>query len=185
MLRRIFSAALLAAAILFSAQAWAASVEVSTVSVILEPPAESFEKPEEIFTAVQQTVDKIFRNAAAYDIPPIDEAAGYVEVYREENPEATSGFLKKSDIEKIAAHLGSDFVIYLRVAGNSKDNSGLESIIGGQKINVVLDFRVWSKAANDFTYTKRVTKTDFSVDRALTKCLQDVEKDAARVRAAM
>lgn len=191
MLRKIFSAAVLAAAIFLAGSAYAAtSVEMQEVAVILEPPVETFDKPEEVHDSISQTVDKIFKYATNFSVESIDETAGYLQIYREENElEGAETFLKKSDIEKICQNLGKDFLIYLRVTGAAPKVTGISDYIinGGSSdsAKVVLDFRVWSKEKGDFTYTKRVTKTDYTLERGLKKCLQEVEKDAAKVRAAM
>lgn len=187
MLRKIFSAALMAAAILLFATgstSAASNMKVMNVAVILEPPVESFDKPEKVYESVEQTVNKIFKNAVNYEVLSIDEAAGYVQVYREENELDAETFLKKSDFDKICKHLESDFIVYLRITGTAPKNLS-ESILG-QPAKVILDFRIWSEEKQEFTYTKRVTKTDdYSFEKSLTKGLSEVEKDAGKVRAAM
>lgn len=192
MLRKIFSAAVLAAAIFLAGSAYAAtSVEVRQAAVILEPPVESFNQPEKVRAAVQQTVDKIFKNAVSLSVQSIDETAGAVQIYREENNlEGAETFLKRPDLEKICKDLGSDFLIYLRTSSSEVKSSDPIS----SKVNVVLDFRVWASAEQKFTYSKRVTMTgtgygygaEFdALVEGLRKCLQEVDKDAAKVRAAM
>jgi hypothetical protein len=187
MLKKIFSAALMAAAILFFATGTtlaASTVKVMNVAVIMEPPVESFDKPEKVYESVEQTVTKIFKNATSFSVLPLDEAAGYVQVYREENELDAETFLKKSDLDKICKRLESDFVVYLRITGTAPKNLS-ESILG-DPAKVILDFRIWSEEQKDFVYTKRVTKTDdYSFEKALNKGLLEVEKDAGKVRAAM
>ena len=70
---------------------------------------------------------------------------------------------------------------------------------GGQKVNVVLDFRIWSKKKDDYVYLKRYTTTGSSntfyvggfgssgkaVDDGLKKSLKQVEKDGSKIRLAM
>lgn len=192
MLRKIFSAAVLAASILLAGTVSAAtSVEVQEAAVILEPPVESFTQPEKVRAAVQQTVDKIFRNASGFEIQSFDETAGAIQIYREENElEGAESFLKKSDVSKICKNLGSDFVIYLRTSSSEVQSSDPIS----SKVNVVLDFRVWSNKKQNFTYSKRVTMTGTgygygaaadALVEGLKKCLQEVDKDAGKIRAAM
>ena len=187
MLRKFFSVALTAAAILFFASGLssaASNVSVMKVSVILEPPVETFNKSEKVFDAVQQTVTKIFKNSQGYNLIPIDETAGYIQIYREENEIAAETFLKQADLDKICKRLESDFVIYLRITGNEPKTLS-ESIIGAPA-KVVLDFRIWANEKQSFTYTKRITKNDdYSFEKSLNKCLQEVEKDSVKVREAM
>ena len=187
MLKKLFSLALIAAILLFSANNFvsaAEKIEVAKVAVIIEPPVESFEKPEIVYDSIDQTVNKIFKNSSNYKIESIDETAGYVQIYREDNEIDAETFLKKSDIEAICQNIGSDFIVYLRISGTSPKTFS-ESILGTPS-KVILDFRVWSDNKKDFTYTKRVTKTDdYSFEKSLTKGLQEIEKDAGKVRAAM
>jgi len=186
MLKNIFSLALIAAILFFvnNNVSAAENVKVSKVAVIIEPPVESFEKPEIIYNSIEQTVNKIFKNAPNYKLDPIDETAGYVQVYREDNALNADTFLKKSDIDTICKNIESDFIVYLKISGTAPKTFG-ESILGAQA-KVVLDFRIWSNDKKDFTYTKRVTKTDdYSFEKSLAKGLQEVEKDAAKIRAAM
>ena len=186
MLRKFFSFAL-AAAILFFAtglSSAAQNVEVMKVAVILEPPVESFDKSEKVYDAVQQTVTKIFQNAANYEITALDETAGFVQVYREDNALDAETFLKKSDIDTICKQLNGDFIIYLRITGNEPKT--LSENILRTPIKVILDFRIWANNKQNFSYTKRITKNDeYSFEKSLTKCLQEIEKDAVKIRAAM
>ncbi len=186
MLKKIFSIALMLVTILFFAKSSALAAEnfeVMNVAIIMEPPLESFEKPEKVSESIQQTLSKIFKNAPNYNVLSIDETAGYIQVYREDNELDAETFLKKADIDKICKHLNSDFAIYLRITGNEPKTLS-ESILR-QPTKVIIDFRIWANSKQDFTYTTRITKTDDSFERSLTKGLQEVEKDAGKVRAAM
>lgn len=180
---------LTAVMILSFGTAAAASIEVKNVAVILEPPVESFDKPEKVYDAVWQTVNKLYRNAAGYNLISIDETDGYIQVYREENNlEGADVYLKKTDIENICGHLDSDFAVYLRITANEPKITGIKSITSVTDLNsvkVVLDFRVWANDKQDFIYTKRITKTDSTLEKSLSKGLQEVEKDANKIRAAM
>ena len=189
MLRKIFSTALAAVLILFAGAVSAATIQILNVAVILEPPLETFESPEKISAAVTQTVSKIFKNTERFKVQSIDETAGAVQIYREEN-NLEGAALKKNDLDKICQNLGSDFVIYIRTTNNEVEAS--DPI--GRKINVVLDFRVWSNENKDFAYTRRTTMTGTgygygaAADAVVTgfkKAMQEVEKDASKVRAAM
>ncbi len=191
-MKKILSAFLMAGLIFLAGTVSAAtSVEVQEVAVIVEPPVESFSKSEEVFNSIQQTVDKIFKNTTNFNVQSIDETAGYIQIYREENNFASNedSFLKKADLDEVCQHLGSDFIIYMRVSGTEQKITGIgDYIINGgsaDSAKVVLDFRVWSNDKKDFTYSKRITKTDYTLERSLSKCLQEVEKDAGKVRAAM
>ena len=190
MLRKFFSTALAAVLILFAGAVSAdTSVQILNVAVILEPPLETFESPEKISAAVTQTVSKIFKNNSRFHVQSIDETAGEVQIYREEN-NLEGAALKKTDLDKICQNLGSDFVIYIRTTTTEVEAS--DPI--GRKVNVVLDFRVWSNDKKDFTYTRRTTMTGTgygygaaadAVVAGFKKAVQEVEKDASRVRAAM
>ena len=190
MLKKFFSTAILAVLILFAGTVSAAtSVEVQNVSVILEPPFETFDNPEKISAAVNQTVSKIFKNSNSFNVQSIDETAGAVQIYREEN-NLEGAALKKADLDKICQNLGSDFVIYIRTTNTEVEAS--DPI--GRKVNVVLDFRVWSNDKKDFTYTRRTTMTGTgygygaaadAIVEGFRKNMQEVEKDASRVRDAM
>lgn len=199
-LATLFTAVLILA--VANSQAFAAS----RVAIILDAPTGMFSEPEKVYASVQATLDKILKNSYEYEIVPIDETASYVQIYREENDlvstvttegVAVEAFLKKEDVDKICKHFGSDYIIYTRVSTTiPKVSVGLFS--ASQKVNVVLDFRVWSDRKQDFTYTKRTTTTGSStaiyaglgsssraVDKGLKKGLQEVEKDPSKVRAAM
>ena len=63
MLKKIFSIALMLVTILFFAKSSALAAEnfeVMNVAIIMEPPLESFEKPEKVSESIQQTLSKIF-----------------------------------------------------------------------------------------------------------------------------
>ncbi len=187
MLKKIFSVALMAATILIFATGStfaASSVEVSNVAVIMEPPLESFEKPEKVQESIQQTLNKIFKYNQNYNVLSIEETAGYVQVYREENFFDAAALLKKSDLEQICKRLDCDFIVYLRITGDNPKT--LKESILGQPAKVIIDFRIWSNSAQDFTYTTRVTKTDdYSFEKSLSKGLQVIEKDVGKIIAAM
>ena len=185
MLKKIFSTVIILAAVLIGSVTSAAeTLEVKNVAVLLEPPIESFDKAEKVHDSIEQTVTKIFKNASNYNVMSIDETAGYIQIYREENALGAETFFKKSDIDTICKNIGSDFIVYLRIDGNEPKTLS-ESILGAPA-KVVLDFRIWSNAKKDFIYFKRVTKNDdYSFEKSLNKCLQEIEKDAAKVRAVM
>lgn len=204
MLKKIFSTLLTVAMILAVANGQAFAEK--KVAIILDAPTGMFSEPEKVYAAVQDTLDKILNKSRDFEILPIDDTSSYVQIYREENDlvstvttegVAVESFLKKDDVDKICKHFESDYIIYTRVSTTiPKVSVGLFS--ASQKVNVVLDFRVWSDAKQDFSYTKRTTTTGSStavyagigsasraVDKGLKKGLQEVEKDASKVRAAM
>ncbi|MBO4401883.1 MAG: hypothetical protein J5809_08575 [Selenomonadaceae bacterium] len=203
MLKKIFSTLCMAVMLLFIANSSAAAE--TKIAVVLDAPTGMFSEPEKVYSIVQQTLDKILKGAD-YEILPVSDTADYVQIYREENdltsavtPEgiAVENFLKKEDINKIGKHFGADYVIYTRVSSTApKVSTGL--FTASQKVNVILDFRVWSDSKQDFNYTKRATTTGSStaiyagigsasraLEKGLKKGLQEVEKDAVKVRAAM
>lgn len=204
MLKKIFSSLCLAVMVLVfvNGQAFAQK----KVAILLDAPTGMFSEPEKVYAAVEKTVNNILKNSSEYEILPIDDTASYLQIYREENDLLTTvttegvaveAFLKKDDIEKICKHFDSDYVIYTRVSSTTpKVAVGLFST--SQKVNVIMDFRVWSESKQDFSYTKRTTTTGSStaiyagvgsssrvLDKGLKKGLQEVEKDADKVRAAM
>ena len=203
MLKKIFSTLCMAVMLLFIANSSAAAE--TKIAVVLDAPTGMFSEPEKVYSIVQQTLDNILKGAD-YEILPVSDTADYVQIYREENdltsavtPEgiAVENFLKKEDINKIGKHFGADYVIYTRVSSTApKVSTGL--FTASQKVNVILDFRVWSDSKQDFNYTKRATTTGSStaiyagigsasraLEKGLKKGLQEVEKDAVKVRAAM
>lgn len=204
MLKKNFSVLCMAAVIVFVAhsQAYAAKI-----AVILDAPTGTFTEPEKVYSLVQTSLEKILRNSSEYEILPPSETENYVQIYREENDMIMSTgadegshdekWLKKDDINKIGTHFNSDYVIYVRVTSTApKVSVGLFS--ASQKANVVTDFRVWSNSKKDFAYMKRATTTGTStaiyagigsssraLEKALTKGLQEIEKDSAKIREAM
>ncbi len=204
MLKRIFSALCMAMLVLFVANGSAAAE--TKIAIVLDAPTGMFSEPEKVYNSVQETLDKILKNSTGYDIIPVSDTADYVQIYREENDLLTTvttegvaveNFFKKEDISNICQHFGADYVIYTRVSSTMpKISGGLFS--NSQKVNVILDFRVWSEGKKDFSYTKRATTTGSStaiyagigsssraLEKGLKKGLQEVEKDASKVIAAM
>jgi len=202
MLKKFFSAFSVAVIIFFAANSQALAAK--NVAVILEMPTGTFSEPEKVQATVLASLEKILGNLNDYNIAPVEDVASYVQVYREENDlvetvtaegTAVEAFLKKADVDKIGKHFNSDYVIYLRVSSTvPKVSVGVFST--SQTVNAILDFRVWSDVVQDFTYIKRTTKSGTSsaiyagigssaraLDKALKKCLHEVEKDAEKVRA--
>ena len=145
----------------------------TTVAVVLDTPGGMFSEPEKVYATIQESLDKIFQSSPQYKILPIGETDSYVQIYREENDltvNVDTGHtgvaqrdlsLKKEDVNKICKHFGADYVIYTRVTTTAPRMSmGFMSM--GQKVNVTLDFRVWSDNKSDFTYTKRAMTTGSS-----------------------
>jgi len=176
------------------------------VAIILDAPTGMFSEPEKVYTAVQTSLNNILQNSSEYNILPIEDVSSYVQIYREENDltetvttegVAVESFLKKSDVDKICKHFESDYVIYTRISTTApKVSVGLFS--ASQKVNVILDFRVWSNDKQDFSYMKRTTtqgkstaiyagigSSSRALDKGVKKGLQEIEKDASKVRAAM
>ena len=209
MLKKIFSVLCMAAVILFAAhsQAFAAKVVI-----ILDAPTGTFTEPEKVYGMVETSLGKILQNSSEYEILPAMDTENYVQIYREENDMIMSTgadegqheekWLKKSDINNICNHFGGNYVIYVRVTSTApKHSSGV--FTSGQKMNVVTDFRVWSNSKQDFSYMKRATtqgssqtvnvsifgrgdgSSTHALEKALNKGLQEIEKDAAKIREAM
>lgn len=204
MLKKIFSVLCMAAMILFAAnsQAYAAKVVV-----LLDAPTGTFTEPEKVYSMVEETLGKILQNSSAYEILPPGETENYIQIYREEHDMISSSgadegqhdekWFKKEDINNICTHFGGDYTIYIRVTSTApKVSAGLFSV--SQKVNVVTDFRVWSNVNKDFSYMKRATMQGAStaiyvgigsssraLEKGLKKGLQEIEKDAAKIRAAM
>lgn len=214
MLKKFLSILCLAAVILFAAIPQAQAMGDIKVSVILDTPAGNFAEPEKVYTTTQATLDTIFKNATQFDVMAVSECDAYVQIYREENNLAATYddtkfstaqrdlTFKKDDVAKMCNHFDSAYLVYIRVSTTDpRHTSGV--FTSGQKVNVVTDFRIWSRAKNDFVYLKRATTTGSSstvnisifgrgsgsaenaVEDGLKKCLKDIEKDAAKIRASM
>lgn len=184
--------------------------EKSTVAVVLDTPGGMFSEPEKVYTMVQGSLDNIFKGVAQYKILPLGETDSYVQIYREENDltlnmdTAITGVtqrdlsLKKDDISKICKHFEADYVIYTRVTSTAPRVS-IGFMSAGQKVNVTLDFRVWSDKKADFVYTKRAMTTGSSktiyaggmgssshaIEKGLKKGLEEIEKDSLKIKTSM
>lgn len=196
-----------ALALVVSSSAMAAG---NKVAMILDAPVGMFSEPEKVYAAVETSFNTIVGNASRYEIVSTKDTESYVQIYREENDmietvnndgysgnSTQEGYLKKSDIDKICQHFESDYVIYIRVA-TAMPRMAVGWFDNSQKINVTLDYRVWSNAKKDFSYTKRTTNTGKStaiyagfgssaraVDKGIKKGLEEVEKEAVKVKAAL
>ena len=210
MLKKVFSSLLMAAMFLCVA---GSSAFASSVSVVLDTPAGYFSEPEKVYKVVQASLDKIFQGSMI-DVKSVQDCDAYVQIYREENDlagasDSQSGgrfhrdlTFKKADIEKMADYFGDDHVVYIRVSTTDPRSTG-GIFTSGKKVNVILDFRIWSQLKKDFSYMKRVTTTGGSetvnlggifgrgsgslvnaIDEGLKKGLQDVEKEKSKVLAA-
>ena len=176
------------------------------IAVILDAPTGMFSEPDKVYAAVQTSLSNILGSSSDYNVLPIDETASYLQIYREESGLtdtvttegiAVESFLKKNDVDKICQHFGSDYVIYTRVASTAPTvSAGLFS--ASQKVNVIMDFRVWSNEKKDFTYLKRTTTKGTStaiyagigsasraVEKGLKKGLEEVEKDKVKILMAL
>lgn len=203
MLKKIFSAIFLTVMILFAANNPVSAEK--NVAIILDAPTGMFSDPDKVYDAVQTSLTNIL-GSTGYNILPIDETASYLQIYREENNltdavttegVAVESFLKKNDIDKLCQHFGSDYVIYTRVSSTAPTfSAGLFS--ASQKVNVIMDFRVWSNAKKDFSYMKRTTTKGTStaiyagigsssraLDKGLKKGLEEIEKDKVKIITAM
>lgn len=204
MLKKVFSVLCMAAVILFAAnsQAYAAKVVV-----LLDAPTGTFTEPEKVYSLVEETLDKVLQKSSAYEILPPSDTENYIQIYREEHDMISSSgadegahdekWFKKEDINNICAHFGGNYVVYIRVTSTApKVSVGLFS--NSQKMNVVTDFRVWSNVKKDFAYMKRATtqgsstaiyagmgSSSHALEKGLKKGLAEIEKDAAKIRAAM
>ncbi len=210
MLKKVFSTLCMAVMILFAANSQANANEVS---VVLDTPAGWFSEPETVYKTVQESLDKIFKGSS-FNVKSVSECDAYVQIYREENNLAGSYdnsygsdaardlTFKKEDIARMCNHFGDDNLVYIRVmTTGARSTSGV--FTSGQKINVVLDFRIWSRAKGDFSYMARKTTTgksntvnitafgsgsgsaEHAVEKGLKKGLQEVEKDRSKILAAM
>lgn len=194
------------------AEAAADNSEVTPVNiaVVLDTPGGYSAEPEKVYTTIKETLNKIFTNKSLYNLQPIEDNDAYVQIYREENGFAmnedtgvvtTNGArdlsLKKNDLSKLNEHFGADHLIYIRIT-NSMPQVTVGFMTAGQKVNVTMDFRVWSKEKNDFTYMKRTMTTGSSssfyvgigsssnaIEEGIKKGLTEVEKDAVKIRTSM
>ena len=204
MLKKIFSLLCMTAVILLSAhsQAYAAKIVV-----VLDAPTGTFTEPEKVYSLVETSLGKILQNNSEYEIIPPSDTENYVQIYREEHDMIMSTgadegshdekWLKKEDINNICNHFGGNYMVYVRVTSTAPKHSiGLFS--QSAKTNVVTDFRVWSNSKKDFSYMKRATTQGSStaiymgtgssmraLEKALNKGLQEIEKDAAKIREAV
>ena len=180
------------------------------LSVVLDTPAGYAAEPERVYANINESLNKIFPNKSIYKIQPIEDNEAYVQVYREENCQAASvddGYttgngmrdltLKKSDLATLNDHFGSDYLVYIRIT-NSAPQVKVDWFSAGQQVNVTMDFRIWSKAKNDFVYMKRTMTTGKStsyyagmgdsghaIAKGIKKGLAEVEKEASKIRMAM
>lgn len=206
MLKKIFSV-LCMAVIFLAANSQVSAEGTPKVVVIFDAPTGTFSEPEKAYNLVETSLANIMGKYMEYELVPASETEGYVQIYREEHDMITSTdaeegraievYLKKDDLDEICKYFGGDYIIYTRVTSTAPQISvGIFS--ASQKINVVLDFRVWSNAKKDFSYMKRVTSRGSStaiyaglgsasraLEKGLRKSLQEIEKDATKIRTAM
>ena len=214
MLKKIFSVMCMAAVILFVATPQVQAMGDIKVGVVLDTPAGNFAEPEKVYTTAQASLDVIFKNATQFDIMAVSECDAYVQIYREENGLAATYddtnlstaqrdlTFKKEDLAKMCDHFGSDYLVYIRVSTtNPRRTDGV--FTSGRKVNVITDFRIWSRAKNDFAYVSRKTtvggsetvnisifgrgsgSTENAVGDGLKKGMKEVEKDKSKILAAM
>lgn len=204
MLKNFFKIIFMAFMILVAVQGQ--SFAQKKVAILLDAPTGMFSEPEKVYDAIKETLNKILNNSAKYEIVPFEEISNYLQMYREENDlvgavtnegVAVETFLKKDDVSKICKHFESDYLIYTRVLSTFPKVS-VTLFSASQKVNVIIDFRVWSEMKQDFSYIKRTTTKGSStavyagigsasraVAKGLRRGLKEVEKDASKVRAAM
>lgn len=210
MLKKLFSVLCMAAVIVFAANS---SASATSVSVVLDTPEGQFAEPEKVYTNVQTSLDKIF-SGSLFEIKSVSECDAYVQIYREENGRAGISetnydydsnrdlMFKKADIQSMCNHFGDDYLVYIRVATTNPRKTG-GVFTSGRKVNVITDFRIWSRVKNDFVYMARKTtvgksdtvnisifgrgsgSTENAVEQGLQKGLEEVEKDKAKILAAM
>ena len=204
MLKKIFSVLCMATVILFAATSQVAAAKIVIIS---DTPTGTFSEPEKAYKAIENTLSKILGKNSGHEIIPAGETESYVQIYREEHDliQSTGAeqgsyieqYLKMKDLDNICQYYGGDYIVYTRVTSTiPKIAIGVFS--ASQKVNVVLDFRVWSNSTKDFTYRRRFTTTGSStavyaglgsstraLEKGLRKGLQEVEKEASKVRAAM
>lgn len=213
MLRKLFGMFAVAIILLMSngnsASAFDLGGEKATVAVILDTPDGMFSEPEKVYTTFQETLNKIFANSSRYEFLAVGDTASYIQMYREENDlivNVDNGVsnsdsikpLKKEDYDNICKHFNADYMIYARVTTSFPRVSG-GFFSASQSVNVTMDFRIWEGKKTDFVYTKRTSTTGKSttvyaggfgssshaVEKGLKKGLQEIEKDAAKIKAAM
>ena len=214
MYQKLFSILVAAAIVLIAAQSPVYAIDLegerSKVAVVLDTQAGMFSEPEKVYSTLQESVDNIFKDSPKYEIMPIGETDSYVQIYREEHDltstvesPMTGTFtqnvmLKKEDIDSICKHFESDYMIYVKVSSSTPRFSG-GFISASQKVNVTLDFRVWSNKKSDFIYTKRAMTTGTSttvyaggfgsaghaIEKGLKKGLKEIEKDSVKIKTAM
>lgn len=211
MLKKIFTALCMAAVIVFAAQTQASA---TAVSVVLDTPAGNFNEPEKVYETTQASLDVIFKNNPQFEVMDVSECDAYVQIFREENglaattddtylPDAKRDLtFKKEQVATMCNHFNTDYLVYIRVSTTAPRSTG-GVFTSGKKINVITDFRIWSRAKNDFVYLKRATTTgssntvnigmfgrgsgsaEHAVEKGLKKCMQDIEKDKNKIIAAM
>ena len=204
MLTRLFSILCMATVIFFAANSQACAAKIV---MILDAPTSTFTEPEKVYSMVQDTLSRILQDSSGYEILSLSDTENYVQIYREENDMIFSTgaeegkhdekWFKKEDLDNICTHFGGDYLIYTRITSTApKVSVGIFST--SQKVNVVTDFRVWSNSRKDFSYMKRATMTGSStaiyagvgsssraLEKGLKKGLQDIEKDADKIKAAL
>ena len=180
----------------------------ATVAVVLDTPAGMFSEPEKVNANLQETLDKIFTDKTNYSFLPIEDANAYIQIYREEHDLITSmnnedGYvvlkpLKKEDYANLCNYFGADYLIYVNVTSSIPKFSG-GFFTASQSVNVTTDFRIWQNGKNDFAYMKRssmkgksttvyaggVGSSTHAIEKGLKKGLQEIEKEAPKIRAAM
>lgn len=180
----------------------------ATVAVVLDTPTGMFSEPEKVNTLLKETLDKIFTNTASYTFLPMEDANAYIQIYREEHDLITNmnnevGYavlkpLKKEDYDNICNYFGADYLIYANVTSSIPTFSG-GFFSASQSVNITTDFRVWSNSKNDFAYMKRIStkgksttvyaggigSSAHAIEKGLKKGLQEIEKEASKIRAAM
>ena len=106
--------------------------------------------------------------------------------------------LKKEDVNNICKHFSTPHLIYIRVTSTAPTLSG-GWFTTSQKVNMTMDFRIWSDAKGDFTYTKRamakgtsttvyaggIGSASHAIVKALKKGLAEVEKDSVKIKSSM
>ena len=185
------------------------NIDKINVAFILDTPSGKFSEPEKVYNSFQSSMDKIFKGDMRFNVIPFNDTEPYVQIYREENDLTFSVdddytqvstrdvSLKKKDIDTICKYFKTDYVIYVRVTSTApRFYDGAFSV--SKRINITLDFRIWSDKKADFVYAKRAVKTGSStavylgsgsaaraVDKGVKKCLKDIEKDANIIKATM
>ena len=206
MLKKIFSILCMTAVILFAVNNSVSAESQPKIVIIFDTPTGTFSEPEKVHALLQGSLNNIFGNMN-YEIVPISETENYLQIYREENNliasngaeegDATTFYLKKDDLNKICQYFDGNYLIYTRITNTvPKVSEGVFSI--SQKINVVVDFRVWSDNKKDFTYMKRAKATGSSTavyvgigsssrafEKGLKKDLMEIEKDTSKIREAL